>query len=518
MPSALPLLEELLEDQQRLYTPVVDFLKAYDEASVRRRFEHLIPLEKPNPGEQYRFDVNLDSCTGCKACVSACHSLNGLDDEESWRDVGMILSKKDHSYQQTITSACHHCVDPACLNGCPVLAYSKDDITGIVRHLDDQCIGCSYCIMKCPYDVPKFNLKKGIVRKCDMCQGRLESREAPACVQACPNEAIQIKTVAVDTISKEGQIISGAFPSSYTVPTTHYHSNHPQPADAVPAHLNTLHLDCTHTPLAVMLVMTQMSAGSLIWLTLFNAFTSLSYQSIGSLLISSFVITVIGVHISVLHLGQPFKAWKAFLGWRRSWLSREIIAFGALMGAQFSLLVLWWFELWLLQPALIITAAIAATAVFASIMVYVDTQRPFWKMSLTSGKFIGTGLLLGMGLCAVCLTYHQQTTAGLAIAATVLLRWVLSGWEINQLKNAIHTPHCDWHRSALVMKKLQPHLLKIRYLLLFITGLILPALAQFFSNQAVYLLVSSITLTLISQIIERYQFFTAADGSRMPGN
>ena len=72
-------------------------------------------------------------------------------------------------YQQTVTTACHHCVEPACLEGCPVLAYEKDAETGIVRHLDDQCIGCQYCVLKCPYDVPKYSAKRGIVRKCDMC-------------------------------------------------------------------------------------------------------------------------------------------------------------------------------------------------------------------------------------------------------------------------------------------------------------------------------------------------------------
>jgi len=81
------------------------------------------------------------------------------------------------------------------MDGCPVLAYDKDETTGIVRHLDDQCIGCQYCILKCPYDVPKYSESRGIVRKCDMCHDRLSVGEAPACVQACPNEAIRIITV-----------------------------------------------------------------------------------------------------------------------------------------------------------------------------------------------------------------------------------------------------------------------------------------------------------------------------------
>ena len=59
-----------------------------------------------------------------------------------------------------------------------MLAYEKDPVTGIVRHLDDQCIGCSYCILKCPYDVPKYSRARGIVRKCDMCHSRLARRRS----------------------------------------------------------------------------------------------------------------------------------------------------------------------------------------------------------------------------------------------------------------------------------------------------------------------------------------------------
>ena len=64
---------------------------------------------------------------------------------------------------------------------CPVNAYEKDPITGIVKHLDDQCFGCQYCTLACPYEVPKYHAGKGIVRKCDMCSSRLEVGEAPAC-------------------------------------------------------------------------------------------------------------------------------------------------------------------------------------------------------------------------------------------------------------------------------------------------------------------------------------------------
>ena len=192
--------------------------------SQARYYRDLIPLSKPGVGEQYAFAVDLDICTGCKACVSACHSLNGLDDDEIWRNIGLIHGGTgEEAYQQTVTTACHHCVEPACMHGCPVKAYEKDEATGIVRHLDDQCIGCQYCVLKCPYDVPKYSKKRGIVRKCDMCQSRLGAGEAPACVQACPSGAIAIRRIVEKTAitgleyPRPGDRL---LPSAYEIPAT----------------------------------------------------------------------------------------------------------------------------------------------------------------------------------------------------------------------------------------------------------------------------------------------------------
>jgi len=237
--ATLPtLVDQLLAEQASQGTAVEHFARWHERQDTHAAappaahggFRSLIPLTRPGPGEQFAFEVDLSSCTGCKACVTACHTLNGLDDDESWRDVGVVVNAPSEagapSFAQTITTACHHCTDPACANGCPVLAYDKDPVTGIVRHLDDQCIGCSYCILKCPYDVPKFNAKRGIVRKCDMCQQRLRAGEAPACVQACPTEAIAIRVVRRDSpISPGERLVPGAFPSGYTRPTTRFVGN-----------------------------------------------------------------------------------------------------------------------------------------------------------------------------------------------------------------------------------------------------------------------------------------------------
>src|SRR5688572_4909274 len=132
----LPLINAYLEEQQTL-TAVTRFAQLHERDALpaqARYYESLLPLEKPKPGQQYAFSVDLDRCTGCKACVTACHSLNGLDEGETWRAVGLLHGGNIASpMQQTVTTACHHCIEPACMAGCPVNAYEKDPLTGIVR-------------------------------------------------------------------------------------------------------------------------------------------------------------------------------------------------------------------------------------------------------------------------------------------------------------------------------------------------------------------------------------------------
>jgi formate dehydrogenase iron-sulfur subunit len=86
------LVDELLA-MQRTLTPVERFAQRHERGefpSQARYYRDLIPSSKPGKGQQYAFAINLDACTGCKACVSACHSLNGLEEHETWRDVGLI--------------------------------------------------------------------------------------------------------------------------------------------------------------------------------------------------------------------------------------------------------------------------------------------------------------------------------------------------------------------------------------------------------------------------------------------
>ncbi len=383
----VPLLEELLAEQKRFDTAVSRFSNWHDrhdaEPLLAGHYRQLIPLSKPGHGEQYAFEVQLDECTGCKACVTACHSLNGLDDEESWRDIGALVTRQAPVYQQTVTTACHHCADPACASGCPVLAYEKDAETGIVRHLDDQCIGCSYCMLKCPYEVPKFNTRLGIVRKCDMCSARLAEGEAPACVQACPNGAIGIKIVARNPVPSAEPLLPGVVPGDYTRPSTRYVTSKNLPPQAAANDAASLRVEHTHWPLVIMLVLTQTALGLFIAAALsghqvFSWGANAALQG--------------GLLASVLHLGQPLRAWRAFLGWRKSWLSREILVFSAFAGA--GALTLLGVQPWL-------AVAAGAAGVFCSIMVYTDTRRPDWSFDITSARFGGTAVVVAATALAI---------------------------------------------------------------------------------------------------------------------
>jgi formate dehydrogenase iron-sulfur subunit len=387
------LIASLLTEQRTLATPVADFSRQNAAAPhATATWRKLIPLSRPQPGEQYAFEVDVDRCTSCQACVVACHRLNGLDASESWRDVDILLNAPGPSApsRQAITRACHHCADPACAHGCPTLAYEKDAETGVVRHLDDQCIGCSYCVMKCPYDVPKYNARLGIVRKCDMCHSRLAEGEAPACVQACPNEAIAIRVVKIET----QQLYPTAYPPGYTRPQSRYVSAEPIPESTIDTPLRPA---TGHTPLAIMLVLTQAAWGGFVA----SAFGWPCAWIALALLLA-------GLGASTAHLGQPLKAWKAVLGWRRSWLSREIMAFGGFagagLGAALGLLPAW------------LAVAVGTTGIAASIMVYVDTKRRWWSLPHTSFLFLGSALLFASTALTCFVPAFAPLTAALIVA------------------------------------------------------------------------------------------------------
>ncbi len=481
----------------------------------------LLPLTPPGAGEQYAFEVALDKCSGCKACVTACHSLNGLDETETWRDVGLLVSppakpwRQASAIQQVVTTACHHCVEPACLEGCPVLAYEKDSLTGIVRHLDDQCIGCQYCVLKCPYDVPKYNARLGIVRKCDMCAGRLAAEEAPACAQACPNEAIRITKVSKTEITIRFRERGDAFlhdapEGSYTLPTTRYING--TSALLVAADSTALTPQPAHWPLLLMLVLTQASVGAL-GAALLSP-TAASYKFV---LAISIAFALTGLGASVFHLGRPLGAWRAFLNLKRSWMSREIVVFGIyalLLGAAAGGLFVAGIE----SPLLIRTATLGTglaglLGVFCSAMIYADTRRELWRPRRSVAMFFLTTLLLGCGIA-----FLAAPTSRLLVFALAMAVGMKVGVEILVLRHVTDPRLSSLKKSALLVVQRFPAIAFAHLGCLAVGGMGLPLLV---SVEAIphpeIAAPAALFLLVVGECCERYLFFRCVVAPKMPG-
>lgn len=531
----LTLIDQLLEDQRTL-SAVERFSQKHEDATrpIQEEYYHdLIPIRKPSTGEQYAFEVDMDKCTGCKACVVACHSLNGLKEKESWRDIGAIRGVVNGvSEQQTVTSACHHCIDPGCLSGCPVGAYEKLEDTGVVKHLDDQCIGCQYCSLKCPYDVPKYDDTLGIVRKCDMCHERLAEGEAPACVQSCPNGAISIQLVDTSAKKQEalrgGSMVAGAFRSDYTLPTTTFRTKRTldpemQPADEMdltPAH--------NHIPLVWMLMLTQVAVGASLIAFVGDSLNLTSSSSISmGLTAIAVVLGNVGLIASLMHLGSPLGAWRVFLGLKTSWLSREVVLFGAWMPALMTYAAAVWFPalsnylpflsdvglpIWL-TPSLGTSAVfLGLVSVFCSIMVYVDTKRAFWSMARTTGRFMGTTLLGGFAAWLAVEVIVDQTLSTSAVIGFVVTLVFKALVEYALIKPRTDKEWSYAKKSALIQWESLSSTLKIRWasfavaLLCLAFGLLHPVVAA-----------ACLPLILIGEWFERSIFFQAVVTLKMPG-
>lgn len=511
--------------QQKLDTPIARFSQQHetlDGAGVAR-FSTLIPTDTPGLNQQYAFEVDLDRCSGCKACVSACHSMNGLRENEAWRDVGLIHGGSVAApYQQTVTTACHHCMDPGCLNGCPVLAYDKDPVTGIVRHLDDQCIGCQYCVLKCPYDVPKYSNDLGIVRKCDMCSQRLSNGEAPACVQACPTEAIRI-VIANTEISiadaEEGKFLPGAPDPKITVPTTRYKGDRAIPENADSVDRSQLRVEHTHFPLVLMLTLAQGGVGAW-WFDGLLRWAGLSKGVASSwLVVSGLFLFFAGLGASVLHLGRPLAAWRAFLGWRRSWLSREILAFGLLAPLALGYGVAGFVEFgpWGRIAALGVWF-VGPLSIFSSVMVYVDTQRVSWRMSRTAVKFFSTSLVIGGAavlLVGVLGGMHAWMVSGIAFLVVSLIGKLAWEWSILSRDQALEN---DDGKTARVTLGPLLSWWRMRFSVP-IVGACLLMLASQLDWQAVRVAMAGFGFIAvwIGEVYERSLFFAATSTPRMPG-
>jgi formate dehydrogenase iron-sulfur subunit len=143
--------------------------------------------------------VDVTRCTGCERCVAACVETNGLDAKRAWVDRATtrdglsanrplsILEVEDGRFARL---SCMHCLEPSCVSACLVGGITKTP-EGPVIYDPDRCIGCRYCMLACPFGVPRYewNSINPKVQKCTMCSDRVLAGNPTACTEACPTGA-----------------------------------------------------------------------------------------------------------------------------------------------------------------------------------------------------------------------------------------------------------------------------------------------------------------------------------------
>lgn len=136
--------------------------------------------------------IDLERCTGCRACEAACKLENRLVEGIFRNRVYWIAPADQEDRFEFMVSVCQQCVRPACLRVCGANAIGKHPDTGVVEIDGDRCTGCQECVLACPYGAISFDFRRNKAEKCDLCgDRRATGRGGPACAAACPGRAIR---------------------------------------------------------------------------------------------------------------------------------------------------------------------------------------------------------------------------------------------------------------------------------------------------------------------------------------
>jgi Fe-S-cluster-containing dehydrogenase component len=279
------------------------------------------------------FVHDLATCVGCHACVVACAAENGTTPGGSWRQVVTFNEARLPGRPvYHVSIACNHCLDAPCERHCPARAIARDARTGAVLVDDSRCMGCRYCAWVCPYDAPRFDATRGVMGKCTLCHDRLVEGAGPACTRACPTGALKLATLETGG----GDRVPG-FPDEGVRPAVRVEplrwrvrttvgggaggTSSSEPAER-PARRNRISFASDWS----LFVFTSVFVLLVAWV----AGSRLGGPPVSKPALLSAGLAALG--LASRHLGRKERAWRAASNWRRSWLSREVIAAVVFLG------------------------------------------------------------------------------------------------------------------------------------------------------------------------------------------
>jgi Fe-S-cluster-containing dehydrogenase component len=174
--------------------------------------------------------IDQSRCIGCEACVQACTECDTHKGHSMMR-----LETVDRAVStQTAPMVCMHCDDPTCAEVCPADAIKKTEDGVVQSALKERCIGCSNCVIACPFGVPDYFPGYDQMMKCDMCYDRTSAGLQPMCTSVCPSEALWFGTREEFYATRPG-LLSNEFTFGHARVTTRVHTvvHEPGPLDAL---------------------------------------------------------------------------------------------------------------------------------------------------------------------------------------------------------------------------------------------------------------------------------------------
>jgi len=512
-----------------MQTPLDDFI-AYKADSGSQCGNYSIDLPALQEGEQYRFHFDATKCVGCRCCEVACNEQNNNPADIKWRRVGEM---EGGSFPDTLllfnSMSCNHCMDPACLNGCPTESYIKFD-NGIVFHDDEACIGCQYCTWNCPYGVPTYHEERHIVTKCHMCHERLDVGQSPACVQACPAGAIEIETFrpdewleeAIDEVGNMPDLVDARMTNSttrFTLP-----KEMPQQMEAVDAfHIKPAHKE---TPLVFMTVLTQMGLGAFLATLLTLLYAGVAKQPLPWQMVAVALLPVmVGLPLSSLHLGRPIKAMRAFKNFKRSWLSREALALTLFLGGITCSMVALYAQGSFVISLLLFsaTAMVGIYGIHAQAMIYRIGARPAWNRMTTNLTFFSTAYLGVYALSIGSYFFYEPVVLPLlTLGLLVALTHAFFTFESRRTLQTSQQNSEQMQKSATLYFEQFIKIKQLRDTLFIVGALALPLLSSALyaltaHEVTVTLLGVALLLSLTSELCERFMFYSTVVPLQMAG-